>query len=663
MNAASSTTSTRAISCFLLGFGSAWFPGGSDLLDSHRPLVVDQQQPPAGEAAAVDKQLDGLVRRAVEVDDCAGRKRPPGRPASGCGPARPTRARGSPHRLAGDAVAALAVGAAPASRRARSASARVIRTTNAFGTSCTSRQGSPSTVKPTLVMCGARSKRVVRLVRRREELRLRRADLDLLAEHGAVAAAAAAIIWFIASPAADSSSSDSSSPSSTESASMPIIAAASRCTPRRVITKMLPPVTPSTYETLAATAGTGIDRSGASPAGRRRPCRARPRRGENCEHARRWPRRSTRPSLIECLFGGHRSPPPPVPITCDRAPVAVAARPGAVGRDVPGVERHAARRRRRRSGATSPGLSASTSLDRQLRGRDLGAHLDVDGAERRCARRLRPSPGRPSPRRTGCPRGRRARPRSSGTGGAATSSRTRRRSSPRSSASSVGSLGGASWTAAICDSSSSRSSVDADQLLPRHRQLLEQACEDPPGQRHLDLGQLARAGLAGAAAPPMQPLDQPQHERQLGAHQDLGAQRPCTRRSRRSTAAGTWAIAVDHVSWSTPSTSSSISVSSSADRRWSTRCGRRPRARARAGAAAPARTCSGARSRCRARAGRGACGVGVARPAVWPCFAASTSAAICIVGEDVVAHAALAICVEPAPGSDRRSPRRRPPCR
>ena len=83
----------------------------------------------------------------------------------------------------------------------------------------------------------------------------------------AVAPAAAAIIWFIASPAADRSSSDSSSAPSTSIASMPIMAAARRRTPSRVITKMLPPVTPFTYETLAATAGTGIERSGDSPFG------------------------------------------------------------------------------------------------------------------------------------------------------------------------------------------------------------------------------------------------------------------------------------------------------------------------------------------------------------------------------------------------------------
>ena len=45
---------------------------------------------------------------------------------------------------------------------------------------------------------------------------------------------------------------------------MPIIAAARRCTPSRVMTKMLPPVTPSMYDTFATTAGIGIDRSGES---------------------------------------------------------------------------------------------------------------------------------------------------------------------------------------------------------------------------------------------------------------------------------------------------------------------------------------------------------------------------------------------------------------
>ena len=71
----------------------------------------------------------------------------------------------------------------------------------------------------------------------------------------------------MASPAADWSSSDSSSESVTSIASMPIMAAARRRTPSRVIRKMLPPVTPCTYETWAATAGTGIDRSGDSPLG------------------------------------------------------------------------------------------------------------------------------------------------------------------------------------------------------------------------------------------------------------------------------------------------------------------------------------------------------------------------------------------------------------
>ena len=71
-----------------------------------------------------------------------------------------------------------------------------------------------------------------------------------------VALAAAAIIWFIASPTADSSSSVRSSASSSGGSS-PIIAAASARAPFSGMTKTLPPVTPSTYETLAVTAGVG----------------------------------------------------------------------------------------------------------------------------------------------------------------------------------------------------------------------------------------------------------------------------------------------------------------------------------------------------------------------------------------------------------------------
>src|SRR5437879_2674735 len=66
-----------------------------------------------------------------------------------------------------------------------------------------------------------------------------------------VAPAAAAIIWFIASPTADRSSSVSSSSPASSPVSWPIMAAARRRAPRRLMAKTLPPVTPSTYETLA----------------------------------------------------------------------------------------------------------------------------------------------------------------------------------------------------------------------------------------------------------------------------------------------------------------------------------------------------------------------------------------------------------------------------
>src|SRR3954469_24448168 len=47
------------------GDGAAW----ADRVDPHRPLFVDQDQPAATEVAAVDVQLDGFIRRRVEVDD------------------------------------------------------------------------------------------------------------------------------------------------------------------------------------------------------------------------------------------------------------------------------------------------------------------------------------------------------------------------------------------------------------------------------------------------------------------------------------------------------------------------------------------------------------------------------------------------------------------
>ena len=223
---------------------------------------------PVPKQAAVDEQVDGVVRargRARPPRPVAGRPR--GRPASACGPARPTRAP-APTVTASDEMPLAGSGALAAGgrglgghlvERARSCARRT-----RSGTSCTSRQGSPSSgeadgghVRRQLVGVGG-------LVRGGEELRLRRArSRPPRRARWPSRAAAAAIIWFIASPAADSSSSDSSSESvDLHRRPCPSWPRPGGWTPRRVMTKMLPPVTPSTYETLAATAGTGIDRSG-----------------------------------------------------------------------------------------------------------------------------------------------------------------------------------------------------------------------------------------------------------------------------------------------------------------------------------------------------------------------------------------------------------------
>src|SRR3954451_5292936 len=127
-----------------------------------------------------------------------------------------------------------------------SSSARVMRTMNALGTSCTSRQGAPQKVKVTAVAwpgCSQPSP---------PEL----ASSSWRTSGGAistsssspllVASAAADIIWFIASPTALNSSSDSSPPASTSLGSIPIMAAASRRAPSMPMTMTLPPVTPST---------------------------------------------------------------------------------------------------------------------------------------------------------------------------------------------------------------------------------------------------------------------------------------------------------------------------------------------------------------------------------------------------------------------------------
>ena len=123
-----------------------------------------------------------------------------------------------------------------------------MRTTNAFGTSWTSRHGSPQTVN--VARDGVRRLRVGLDAAASASVKrpgLRRRDLDLLAEHGAVAPAAAAIIWFIASATAESSS-------SVELGRRRVLGllhahhrGGERCARRRAsMTKTLPPVTPST---------------------------------------------------------------------------------------------------------------------------------------------------------------------------------------------------------------------------------------------------------------------------------------------------------------------------------------------------------------------------------------------------------------------------------
>ena len=125
-------------------------------------------------------------------------------------------------------------------------SARVMRTMNALGTSCTSRHGTPQKVNVTAVAWPGCSQPVPPAL----------ASASWRTSGGAistsspstllVATAAADIIWFIASPTAENSSSDSSPPASTSVGSTPIMAAARRRAPSMPMTITLPPVTPST---------------------------------------------------------------------------------------------------------------------------------------------------------------------------------------------------------------------------------------------------------------------------------------------------------------------------------------------------------------------------------------------------------------------------------
>ena len=107
---------------------------------------------------------------------------------------------------------------------------------------------------------------------------------------------------------------------------------------------------------------------------------------------------------------------------------------------------------------------------------------------------------------------------------------------------SVGSLGGARLTLAICDSMPSRCVVMPASSAQVDRQLLEQGVEDAPDEGDLDLGQLARLDDR-CRRPAHEPLDQAQHQRQLGGHQHLRAQRPGTRSIAQIEGCGIWLIA------------------------------------------------------------------------------------------------------------------------
>src|SRR3954453_1479103 len=76
MKAASSTTSTRAMSVSSL-MELLWDRSGGveHLLDPHRPFgFVDEHETGRREAAAVDGQVDRVVSRTIELDDCTPRE-------------------------------------------------------------------------------------------------------------------------------------------------------------------------------------------------------------------------------------------------------------------------------------------------------------------------------------------------------------------------------------------------------------------------------------------------------------------------------------------------------------------------------------------------------------------------------------------------------------
>ena len=393
-----------------------------------------------------------------------------------------------------------------------------MRTTNAFGTSWTSRHGSPQTrdrgargvrgARVGLVACSAARTCASRARRSRPPCRARRSSR-----------------W---RPRPSSGSSPrrrrtarartSSSAPASASGSVPTIAAASA-----------PRAATRHHEHVAA--GDAVDVGDAGRDGGRR---GSPSSGLSAR------RRSTSPGVISPGANISRTPQTASDVglaELDEAPRRRSSAP-------PSPLRSPGPRGGRRCGRAGRGARHVVGVERHA---VVGARVepqDVARAAARAPRSIGSSTAATSARTvTSTPATALARPRRPGRRRrSATSSRgenavaTRRRSRPtaraarasRSRASmrasnvsvSVGSLTGAICTLSRCVSRPASAELDAGEVLPHERQLCDQAVEEVARERPVDLGQLRSpaAALGGAGAAEQQ-LDRAQHEGQLGGQQ------------------------------------------------------------------------------------------------------------------------------------------------
>ena len=346
-----------------------------------------------------------------------------------------------------------------------------------------------------------------------------------------IAPAAEAIIWFIASDTADSSSSDSSGAPDPRGCSS---AHHRRGEAARALERH--------DEQVAA--GDAVD------VGRRswpRPGWGCPRAGavgattatspgvdlpgrEHLEHAADRLRGGlAQPE--QRVVGGHRGPPRRGSVTWTaRRPPLRPGRPRCTGTSsANSVTPSSAGRVEAQDVA---GLQREHLLDRQLDGGDLGAHGHLDAADG-AAHGRPPRPRRGSPRRRrGAAEAVRDRARSPTRGAAARAWRRRRSAAPRSSASSVGSL-----TGAVC--AVSRCVVELADGRARGRpcrsrsidSCADQAVEEVPRERPVDVGQPALGAGPSRSAAAEQQLDRAQHQRRLGAQHHPRPDRRARRRS------------------------------------------------------------------------------------------------------------------------------------